>query len=207
MTSLYGTTRYFDYGYLQGIIYGTDAPTESDDCSGPSRQPFSCQQPLVVVEPVGIAGWLKQSKPRWYELLVRAQLSYVLDTDLTARTLVLPPDDAIDYYEIEKWNYGLLRRLFCRMIVDRPISPQYLRRSMGYKLFTFENYDPVYIFSMDGQQFFFQNESCTILDKSHYVPIRSRQFAGYDNRTLTGHWVHFLSNIPSLDQNATVYAD
>jgi len=207
MTSLYGTTRYFDYGYLQHVIYGDRAPTESDDCSGASRQPFPCQQPLVTVEPVGIAGWLKQFKPRWYALLVRAQLSYVLDNDLTARTLFLPPDDMIDRYQIEQWNYGLLRRLFCRFIVDRPISPRYLRRSLGYKLYTFENYDPVYIFSMDGRQFFFQSPSCAILDTHEHVPIQSRQSAGYTDRAFTGHWIHFLSGIPSIEDIATVYAD
>lgn len=207
MTSLYGTTRYFDYGYLESIIYGIRSPTESDDCSGPSRQLSPCQQPLILVEPVGIAGWLKKNRPRWYTLFVQAKLSYVLDTDLTANTLFLPTDDMIDRFQIQKWNYGLLRRLLSRLIVDRPLSPQYLRRSRGYKLYTLDTYTPVYIFSMDGQEFFFQNESCTILGKSEYVPIRSRRFAGYDSQSLAGHWIHFLSNLPSIEDNATVYGD
>lgn len=219
MTSLYGVTKYFDYGYLEEIVYGRSFA--SDDCSrrGCAPPPVvssqdgggACDQRVVETTPIGIGGWLREHAPRWYELMVRARLSYVIDTDLTARTFFLPPDEAIEWYGIDRWSYGHLRRLFTRLIIDRPLSPAYLKRSLGYKLYTFENYDPVYIFSHDGTRYFYQDESVEIiLDKpgsSIAVPIRGRVHAGYRNAALTTHWIHRLSTIPSVECPTTVYAD
>lgn len=205
MTSLYGVTRYFDYGYLQSILYGPPPP-ESDDCSGTRREVSPCDQPLRLSRPSGIAGWLAANRPRWYALIVRAQLAQYLDTDLTAMTFFLPPEEAIDRYGIDQWNYGYLRRMLAGLIVDRPVSPTYLRRSLGYKLYLMDAYDPVTIFSMDGHRFYFQDCTVEILDGVG-IPMPLRTNAGFDDRQLASHWIHHLSDLPSLaGSDLTTYA-
>lgn len=205
MTSLYGVTRSFDYGYLQSLLYGMPPP-ESDDCSGAGRSVPPCAQPLRSTRPLGIAGWLAVNRPRWYALIVRAQLAQYLDTDLTAMTFFLPPDEAIDRYGLDQWNFGYLRRMLAGLIVDRPLSPTYLRRSLGYKLYLMDAYDPVTIFSMDGRHFYFQDPAVEILDGVG-IPVSLRTNTGFDDRGLTSHWIHHLSDLPSLDgSDLTTYA-
>jgi len=140
---------------------------------------------------------------------VQARLSYTLDSNLTAKTFFVPPDEAIDRYGIDQWSYGNLRRLLSRLIVDRSLSPQYMKRSFGYKLYVFENYDPVYVFaSPDRLHYYYQDPSVEVLfDQSVSVPITDRTHAGYQGNTFTTHWIHFLSDAPSVAYQAGVYGD
>lgn len=217
MTSLYGVTRYFDYQYLQQVLSKNNTPPPSeDDCSrGLQRQNDDPCSPCHLTSPssqqphthVGIMGWLQRHHPEWSHLLHVAKLDYLLNNDLKPRTFFLPPSDTIQRYHLHTWEYQDLRRLLCMLIVDRPLSPAYLRRSRGYKLYTFDTYTPVFIFSPDGETFCFQNIGVEI-GEDVAVPIVQRTYAGYEPASpYMYHWIHFLSDLPSIRCEKGVYAD
>jgi len=209
MTSLYGITEYFDWEDLERILYPNHPPTNPDDCSGTTRRLSATQTQtnnILPPYPKGIAGWLKLNRPMWYHLYQKAHLEYVLNNNLQTRTLFLPPESSIQEANLEKWSLGHLRRLLSMLIFERPMPPAYLRRSQAYKLYTFEQYVPVYIRSWDNQRFFFQDAE--ILDGFAIRPdepirIGSVPYAQQN----TYHYIHNLASIPTLDCFLGVYAD
>ena len=215
MTSLYGVTRYFDWEYLERILYPGLPPTSPDDCSVGCRgegEATACQGANkgneAKPEPTGgLAVWLKDQRPMWWALFQKAQLSYLFSNDLLMRTIFLPPESRIAELQMHRWDLERLRRQLSMLILDRPVPPEFLRRSWSFKLFTVMQYTPVYIKSWDGKRFFFHDVRAEILGSyrvspTYQVNIGSVPYAAKN----AYHYVHLLSDVPSLDCTLGVYA-
>ena len=214
MTSLYGVTRYFDWEYLDRILYPGLPPVSPDDCSVGCRNGSDIKHTNVIStntakpEPTGgLAIWLKEHRPMWWALFQKAQLSYMFSNDLILRTLFLPPESKITEYQMHRWDLERLRRQLSMLILNRSLPPEFVRRSRAYKLYTVMQYVPVYIKSWDGKRFFFHDVRAEILDSYRISPTYQVNIGAIPYAAKNAyHYIHMLSDVPSLECTLGVYA-